>query len=415
MTTAPRIFSMEYYSDPFPTLKQMREHEPVARVSPPFADIDLWLVSRYDDIRNLATDRRLTVDAKVASERFRRSGLAMGVGTNWEKAFVVNQRDNVRQRKLIGATHTPRMTAGWTPMISEIASALLDRMPTDMVGEYGYPLASTTIATVLGIRESDHELMRGWADAATGADRAASTQALRDTLDYIGEQIKVKRKQPADDLLTLLINASDGDDRLDDEEIAAIAGNLFIAGTDTTANFFANAVAALLDHPDQLDLLRADPALMDQAVDEVLRYSNPVILSPGFRHALEPIELHGTVIPEGGTVGFLLAAANRDPRVYDEPDALRITRTDAPHLGFGYGPNHCVGSALARLECKIGLASLLDRHPRLDLGVDRTELTHRISPFMYGFNRLPLATHSATPTTSTAAETTSTSPAEVLA
>lgn len=381
---------MEYYADPFPTLARLREHEPVARVSPPFADVDLWLVSRYDDIRALSTDRRLSVDTQLASERFRTSGLAMGIGTAWEKAFVVNPADNVRQRRLVGATLTPRIVEGWTAVITETVSTLLDNLDSDLVQEFGYPLAVTTIGTVLGIRQSDHELLRGWADTATSPDRAASTQALTDALAYIGEQIEIKRKRPADDLLSLLLNASDGDERLDEEEVTAIAGNLLIAATDTTANFFPNAVVALLDHPGQLALLREDPTLVDRAVEEVLRYSNPVVLSPGFRFALEPIELHGTVIPAGGTVGFFLAAANRDPLAYDEPDALRITRATTTHVGFGHGPNHCVGSALARLQGRIGLTGLLERYPRFGIAIDRAELRHRVSPFMYGFDRLPL-------------------------
>jgi cytochrome P450 len=386
----PEIFSMEYYADPFPTLARLREHDPVARVAPPFADLDLWLVSRYDDIRALSTDRRLSADTRSASERFRASGLAMGVGTGWEKAFVVDPPDHTRQRRLVGGTLTPRVIAGWTALITETASTLLDHLDSDLVREFGYPLAITTIGTVLGIPQSDHELLRGWSDAATSPDRAASTQALTDTLAYIGEQIEHKRKEPGDDLLSLLLNASDGDERLEDAEVAAIAANLFGAAYDTTANFFPNAAVALLDHPAQLALLREFPSLADRAVDEVLRYSNPVVLSPVFRFAVEPIELRGTTIPVGGTVGFLVAAANRDPLAYDEPDALWITRAATPHVGFGHGPHHCVGAALARLEGRIGLTALLERHPRLGFGVDRAELTHRISPFMYGFDRLPL-------------------------
>jgi cytochrome P450 len=386
----PEIFSMDYYADPFPTLARLREHTPVAEVALPFADLDLWLLTRYDDIRALSTDPRLSADTRSASERFLASGLAMGVGTGWERAFVLDPPDHTRQRRVIGGTLTRRVIAGWEKIITETAATLLDAMAEedgpDLLRSFGYPLAITTLGTVLGVPQSDHGMLRGWSDAATSPDRAAAGAALVETLDYVRDQMEIKRGQQGDDLLSLLLRASGGEDGLDDDEVAAIAAALFGAGYDTTANFVANSVVALLDHPDQ-----PRGPVTDLAVEELLRHSGPVVLSPVFRFAFEPIELHGTTIPKGATIGFLVGAANRDPHVYAEPDRLRIARTDPPHVSFGYGAHHCVGAALARLEARIGLTALFARYPNLGFGVERDRLAHRISPFMYGFAALPIA------------------------
>ncbi|WNV88507.1 cytochrome P450 [Umezawaea sp. Da 62-37] len=388
----PEVFSMEYYADPFPTLAWLREHDPVAEVALPFADLDLWLVTRHDDVRALSTDPRLSADTRSASERFLASGLAMGVGTGWEKAFVLDPPDHTRQRRVVGGTLTPRVIAGWESVIADTAATLLDAMAQeaepDLLRSFGYPLAITTIGTVLGAPQSDHAKLRAWSDAATSPDRVASGAALLATLDYVREQIGVKRGQQGDDLLSLLLRASEGEDTLDEDEVCAIAANLLGAAYDTTANFFANAVVALLDHPDQL--ASTIPDISDRAVEELLRHSGPVVLSPVFRFAFEPIELRGATIPKGATVGFMVGAANRDPAVYDDPDSVRITRTGSPHVSFGHGAHHCVGASLARLEARIGLTALFTRFPDLGFGVERSRLAHRISPFMYGFDRLPV-------------------------
>ncbi|MCS7477318.1 cytochrome P450 [Umezawaea endophytica] len=385
----PDIFSMEYYADPFPVLARLREDNPVAEVALPFADLDLWLLTRHDDIRALSTDPRISADTRSSSDRFLASGLAMGVGTGWERAFVLDPPDHTRQRRVVGGTLTPRVIAGWEAFIAETAATLLDAMvdedEPDLLRSFGYPLAITTIGTVLGAPQSDHEMLRGWSDAATSPDREAANAALLATLDYVRGQMEVKRGQPGDDLLSLLLLAAEGKDGLDDDEVAAITANLLGAGYDTTANFFANAVVALLDHPDQ-----PRDVVTDQAVAELLRHSGPVVLSPAFRFALEPIELRGTTIPKGATIGLLVGAANRDPLVYPEPDRVRIDRTDPPHLAFGHGPHHCVGAALARLQARVGLTALFDRYPNLGFGVERAGLAHRISPFMFGFAALPV-------------------------
>ncbi|HEX6339597.1 cytochrome P450 [Umezawaea sp.] len=385
----PDIFSVEYYADPFPTLAWLRENDPVTEVALPFADLDLWLLTRHDDVRALSTDPRLSADTRSASERFLASGLAMGVGTGWERAFVLDPPDHTRQRRVVGGTLTPRVVAGWESVVSRTAAELVDAMTEedepDLLHSFAYPLAITTIGTVLGAPQSDHAMLRGWSDAATSPDREAANAALLATLDYVRGQMEVKRGRQGDDLLSLLLRASDGEDRLDDDEVAAVAANLLGAAYDTTANFLANAVVALLDHPDQ-----PRAAVTDRVVEELLRHSGPVLLSPVFRFAVEPVELHGVTIPEGATLGFLVGAANRDPHVYAEPDRLSAARTDPPHVAFGHGPHHCVGAALARLEARIGLTTLFARFPNLGFGVERSRLAHRVSPFMYGFAALPV-------------------------
>jgi cytochrome P450 len=208
-------------------------------------------------------------------------------------------------------------------------------------------------------------------------------------LDFTHELIKDKRRVPQDDLLSDLIAARDGEERLTEDELTSMVFLLVIAGHETTVNLIANGVRALLTHPDQLALLRVDPALLEPAIEELLRYDGPVQNTLPYWTA-EPIEVGGTTIPAGEIVVVSLNAANRDPAQFPQAERLDVTRQETGHTAFGHGLHYCVGAPLARLEARIAIGALLDRFPALRLDAPADSLTRVPSMIMNGLAGLPV-------------------------
>jgi cytochrome P450 len=203
------------------------------------------------------------------------------------------------------------------------------------------------------------------------------------------ELVAAKRADPTDDLLSSLVAVRDGADQLSEAELTSMAWLLLVAGHETTVNLIGNGVLALLTHPEQLALLRAQPDRLGAAIEELLRFNGPLqIATP--RRTTEPVDLGGITIPAGQIVMPALLAANRDPACTAEPDTLDITRTDTPHLAFGHGIHHCLGAPLARMEGRIALGSLLARFPRLRLAVPPEDLTWRPGVLQHGLDALPV-------------------------
>lgn len=200
--------------------------------------------------------------------------------------------------------------------------------------------------------------------------------------------IAQKRVNPADDILSGLIQAEEEGDRLTEDELVAMVFLLILAGYETTVHLITNSVATLLQHPEQLAKLRADPELMPSAVEEILRFSGPVHATERC-YTTEDITLHGVTIPKGELVFPLLGAANRDPAVFDNPDTFDITRTPNKHLGFGQGIHYCLGAPLARIETQIALKTLLDRNPNLRLAAPEA-LRFTTVPGFHSYERLPV-------------------------
>jgi cytochrome P450 len=210
--------------------------------------------------------------------------------------------------------------------------------------------------------------------------------------------VEAKRDAPGDDLVSDLIAARDGEERLNNQELLSTIFQLIVAGHDTTTTFIGNAVVALLGHPVQLELLRSDPDRIPAAVEELLRYDAPVPHST-FRYAVEPVDIGGRSIPAGAQVIVCLAAANHDPTRFAEPDRLDLERGEGRHLAFGHGIHHCLGASLARLEARLALKSLILRFPRLRLAGDRATLHwgHGDGLVLRGLSELPVIPGSAEP------------------
>ncbi len=371
-------FAPGFTDDPYPQYAALRSGAPAGR-----HPLGFFLLTRYEDVSGLLrasmsvedrniTDRQLIElrEQVYGEEAPRRGGISM---------LDRDPPDHTRLRRLVSKAFTPRAVEALRPRITGLVDEMLDAAErqgrVDLVDALAFPLPFAVIAEMLGTPPADHERIRQLSgtvvrslEPVNDPDMAAAITAADAELTQIAaEMIAWKRANPAGDLLTALINAEDDGDVLDDDELIAQTLLLYIAGHETTVNLIAGGTLALLRHPDQAARLRSDPALIGNAVEELLRYDSPVQATR--RVTLEPATLSGVQIPAGAFVMALLGSANRDES-YWGPDAaeLRLDRENArQHVSFGAGPHHCLGASLARLEASIALAQLTGRFPGLAL------------------------------------------------
>jgi cytochrome P450 len=376
-------FAPGFTDDPYPAYATMREQAPV--YPHPFG---FWLLTGYDEVSWLLRAPGLSVeDDNVAPGSVLRQLREEMYGNETPRASVMSMLDrdppdHTRLRKLVSKAFTPRAIQALRPRITELVDGMLDDMAArgrvDLVDALAFPLPFSVIAEMLGTPPADHERIRELSGTVVRSlEPVADPELVRaiiaadDELSAIAaEMIAWKRANPADDLLTALIHAEDDGDVLDDDELVAQTLLLYIAGHETTVNLIAGGTLALLRHPAQLALLRADPALVGNAVEELLRYDSPVQASR--RITLEPVTVGGIEIPAGAFVMASLGSANRDESFWG-PDAseLRIERENArQHVSFGAGHHHCLGASLARLEAAIAFEHLAGRFPGLALDGD---------------------------------------------
>ncbi|WP_214413107.1 cytochrome P450 family protein [Sphaerisporangium fuscum] len=348
------------------------------------------VIEGYEAVRALLADARLSSAPAHGQQGF--GGRHM---------LNSDPPDHTRLRKLTQKAFTARRVEALRPRIQEITDALIgDISPlgkADLIGDVAFPLATTVICELLGVPPSDRYRFGDWFTAAlTPADAPdAATivgRALR-TLDaYIQTLIDTRRNSAEDagsDLLTGLIQARDGDDALSEQELVATVFLLLGAGHETTVNLIGNGMLALLTNPDQYRLLKDRPELLPSAVEEFLRLDGPVQHATP-RTALEEVKADGIVIPAGSRVILKIAAANRDPVVFPEPDRLALHRTGPSHLAFGHGIHHCLGAPLGRLEARIAIGTLLTRLPDLHLDGPATGLRWKRGDFLRGLEALPV-------------------------
>ncbi|GAA0411480.1 cytochrome P450 hydroxylase [Acrocarpospora corrugata] len=382
------------HRDPYPYFAWLRAHAPAYReVSP--SGLPVWQITRYDDVRDLLADPRL-------SKRPATTGRACPTGPAGLQDNLVNADppEHTRLRKLVNKAFVPAQVKALEPLIQATAEDLLDRMPpgtADLIDDFAAPLAFSMIRTILGVPDDlDTPELRGMLldtltyDAAGSDGKADLDRRLH---AYLAELIARKRREGghgSGDLLMHLIAACDEAGNLTERELIGTAYILLLVGQDTTVNLIGNGTLALLRHRDQLDLLRERPYLIDSAIEELLRYDAPVRKAT-FRAAAEPLPLHGTTIPAGDVVSLVIASANRDPDRFERADELDLTRTPNDHLSLGRGPHFCVGAALARLEGRIAFPLLLRRLGHIELAVPPESLTWRPSRVMRGLTHLPIS------------------------
>lgn len=397
LTTEPLVdlaaLGDQFTRDPYPAYAALRAKGPVHRVRIP-EGADAWLVVGYEAGRALLADQRLSKHWSRASPTLGVSKVSAG-----SSMLGSDAPDHTRLRKLVAREFTPRRMEQLAPRIQEMTDELLDVMlaapdrSADLVEALSFPLPMSVICELLGVPFLDREDFRTWSgQAVSSLDaslRASSTQAMT---EYIAGLLAGKREKPGDDLLSALIHTADeGGDRLSGEELIGMAWLLLVAGHETTVNLITNGVHNLLAHPGQLAALRADFSLIDNAVEEILRFEGPVE-TPTYRFTTEPIEVGGTVIPGGGELVLVaMSDANRDPDRYPGGDRFDITRDARGHIAFGHGIHYCLGAPLARIEARTAIRSLLERCPDLRLTADPATLTWRTGMLMRGPLSLPVA------------------------
>jgi cytochrome P450 len=302
------------------------------------------------------------------------------------KAFTVRQVERLR----------PRITAITTGLLDDMADQGAQRghggqPEVDLLGSFAFPLPITVICELLGVPPADRDDFRAWSGTIVSDTpspevfQAHATAMAR----YFMALLAAKRQQPGDDLLSALLAARDDEDRLSEDELVSMAFLLLVAGHETTVNLIASGVLALLLNPAELARLRADPALITSAVEELLRYVNPVS-NATFRCATEPVELGGVSIGRGDPVLVSLSGANRDPARFGGPDQLDLGRDSSGHLAFGHGIHYCLGAPLARLEAGIAVSGLLARFGSISLAVPAASLRWRPSTLIHGLEALPV-------------------------
>ncbi|MCK7625088.1 cytochrome P450 [Streptomyces sp. RS10V-4] len=405
----PALFSWQFAADPYPAYAWLRAHAPVHRTRLP-SGVEAWLVTRYADARQALADARLSKNPVHHSEAAHGKGKTGIPGERSANLMThllnIDPPDHTRLRRLVSKAFTPRRVAAFAPRVQELTDHLIDgfaaRGEADLIHEFAFPLPIYAICDLLGVPPEDQDDFRDWAGMMLRhtkpghgpAPRGGVARSVKKIRAYLAELIHRKRADLGDDLISGLIRASDHGEHLTENEAAAMCFVLLFAGFETTVNLIGNGVHALLRHPDQRELLEkslaaGDSELLGTAVEELLRYDGPVELAT-WRYATRDLVLGGQRIAAGDPVLVVLAAADRDPARFAEPDVLDLTRRDNPHLGYGHGIHYCLGAPLARLEGQTALATLLSRLPDLRLAVESEELRWRGGLIMRGLRSLPV-------------------------
>jgi cytochrome P450 len=353
----------------------------------------VWLIVGHEEGRAALADPRLSKDWR-SNDDWEYGALPASANM-----LETDPPQHTRLRKLVAREFTPRRIDELRPRVQEITDGLLDTMlaapgrTADLVDSLAFPLPMTVICELLGVSDLDQEAFRVLSNAAVApaVDDGKNT-AVREMGEYLIELIEDKRSsRPGDDLLSALIRARDEDgDQLSPDELIGMAFLLLVAGHETTVNLISNGVRVLLGHPGQLAALRADfDGLIDNAVEEMLRYEGPVETAT-YRFAREEVRIGDVLIPAGTPVLVSLASAGRDPLRHADPDRFDIRRAPQSHLAFGHGIHFCLGAPLARMEGRIAVRSLLERAPDLQLAVDTGELEWLPGMLIRGVRHLPV-------------------------
>lgn len=391
------VTSRQFIENKFHYYRWMLEEAPVCQGR--LSVLHVFFLAGYDDCVSALRDPRLVRNRATATGGGRFPiPLPKRVAPVMSSMITSDDPVHRRQRTLVAKAFTPRALSKLSERIEALTHELLDaaerQNTVDLIPAYSLPIPVTVIREMLGIDEADMPKFRsGLRALSEGFSGWAILRTLffdmPRTVDFVEELIERKRAVPEDDILTGLIQAEAAGEKLSREELVSMAILLIIAGYETTVHLITNAVMALLQHPEQLEALKADGTLIDSAVEEILRYAGPVHgTKPNY--AMEDIEIRGARIPKGSAVIPILGAANRDPAVFANPEVFDIRRDPKRQLGFGHGPHHCLGAALARLETRIAIKTLFDRFPNLRLAVPVEELKLESLPLWHRYERLPV-------------------------
>jgi len=386
--------------DPYPFYHRLRERDPVHRSYPASG----WILSRYDDILAVLSDRTFSSDERHwrhyprQRARLARAGLPDPYETGITSMLRIDPPDHTRLRTIVSKAFSPRAIEHMRPRIEVVVDELLDglagRDQIELMRDFASPLPVAIIAEMLGVPIEDRERFRHWSNEAirllgdgTNDDRRRALRAIDEMQRWLETEVAARRREPRDDLLSSLAAAEEAGDCLTTSELFATCLLLLVAGNETTTNLIGNGVIALLRNPEQLQRLRDEPARIPAAIEELLRYDSPVQLTS--RMVRENRTLQGRRVRRGDQIVLLLGAGNRDPARFPEPDRLDVDRGDVRPLSFGQGIHYCLGAQLARLEGAIALDGLLRRYPEIRFG--RDDIVWGDNTVLRGPRVLPLA------------------------
>jgi len=383
---------------PYEYFGHLRETEPVYKNE----TWGGWIVTRYEDVRKcLQDDEHLSVE--VEANRLRDSSLDIPRTKEMFPKWIIylDPPEHTKLRQIIGEAFNPEMVANQQEEVEEVTESLIKAMEqrapgeTDFIEDFAHPLPVRVICKIMGFPLEDGDELGEWSKDIgltlfhyydSDQRHQRTEEAVREFTDYLRAIVRERRENPQDDLISYLNQAEADGEMLTEDEVVATAVLLLFAGHETTTKLLANGVLELVRHPDQLELLRENPSLASKAVEEILRYHGTS--KSLTRGVVEDFELRGKQIETGERVLLSQAAANRDPRKFDDPDTFDITRGSMEHLGFGHGTHHCLGAPLARLEARVAFSTLVQAFPDMELATDRVEWTR--FPLVRGPEELPL-------------------------
>jgi cytochrome P450 len=374
--------------DPYPWYHRLRELAPVH-----WSELDgACYLSGFQEVRALLNDGRFGRDADRPNTAYAfrfRPVQAQTMGAFRSTLLVKNPPEHTRLRALVSQAFTWRRLKAVEPRIADLTRQRLDviaeKGEADVMVDLAFPLPVAVIGELVGVPEGERAQFRELVNARFRAG-ARSEQVTTELEDYFADLVVRRRAHREDDLLSDLIDARDQSDRLSEEELVAMVMIIFLAGFVTTTNLIGNGLVALLHHPDELRRLRGEPALVQSAVQEMLRYDPPIQVVA--RTALEPAEVGGRTVEAGESVVGLIGGANRDPSRFPDPDRFDVGRSNGQALSFGWGIHHCLGSVLASLEGQIVFGQLLGRFDSIDLLEEEPPMA--AGSFLRGRQRLPV-------------------------
>lgn len=377
-----------FREDPYPILKRLRGRAPVHHDSV----MNRYICTRHDDVKAILHDKEFYTDPRKANPgSFSREviGGQLGFGETPDM-LLMDEPDHRRLRTLVSGPFKPKSVERWRGVIRRIVDEALEAITEDefdLIARFAAPVPTVVIARMLGVDPALYEKFHTWSDQVvqvgfnpfpTAEQRHAAAAAQRALNDLFRDEIERRGTAPGDDLLSDMIRAEVEGDRLAKDEMIAQCRLLLIAGNVTTTDLIGNGTRALLDFPEQMEKLRANPELIGNAVEEMLRYDSPVTNSG--RTPNRDVVISGCPVPRGESLSVSLAAANRDPAVYPDPDRFDIERADTHHQAFGGGRHLCLGAHLARVEAQEAILGLLQRFPRLRKS-ERGHVFHAIPSF----------------------------------
>ncbi|HEV8659831.1 MAG TPA: cytochrome P450 [Thermoanaerobaculia bacterium] len=388
----PDLASPRFKADPHPLYARLRAEAPVYRARAFF--LPAWIVTRYDDVLVVLKDQRFSKDFTS-----RMPWIPQSIHALTRNLLSLDPPDHTRLRALVNKAFTPSVADRLHARIQSVCDELLDAAAAegsiDLVGGFGLPVPLTIIGDLLGVPRQDRRPFAAWTKLIAAGGSGGVVDLLRGLTGmwlcgrYLRKLAERRRAEPEDDLVTALIRAEEAGDKLSEDELISMIGLLLLAGYETTVNLIAGGALALIEHSQQLEMLRDNSNLAESAIEELLRYTSPAdFASP--RIAREDVALAASRIPRGSLVLASIGSANRDESQFRDPNTLDIAREPNRHLAFGIGAHFCVGAALARLEGRIALTTLFRRFPRLRLAVPRESLRWRRSMLFRGLRQLPV-------------------------